>query len=151
MQTVEVDIQRCFEPVLRQSPWRARAGVGSFLTFDFGRRIRRDGHHYGQWRLWIYQANWELKHGDNKLASSDSKRHVIDLAVRRLEQTRLTQVEVDRKRNTNFTFDEYCLKVTPPNYLDTPDKRDEYWLFFMPDDEVLTVGPGGINLGSSKK
>ena len=151
MQTVEVDIQRCFEPVLRQSPWRARVGVGSFLTFDFGRRIRRDGRQYGQWRLWIYQANWVLMHGGNQLAESDRKRPVIDLAVRRLEGMPLTSVEVDHERNTTFAFADFLLKVRPANYRDEPGKRDESWLFFMPDDKVLTVGPGGISLDSSNK
>jgi hypothetical protein len=151
MQTVDVDIQKCFEPLFGQSPWRARGGVGSFLTFDFGGRIRRDGRQYGQWHLWIYQANWELKHGDQPLAGSNSKRHLIDLAVRRLERVPFTGVEVDRELNTNFTFGDFLLKVTPADYLDQPDKRDAYWLFFVPGDEVLTVGPGGINLGSSNK
>ena len=149
MRTVEVDIQQYFGPVKGQLPWRARRGVGSFLTFDFGRRISREGRQYGQWRLWIYQANWVLMHADRQLANSESKSNLIDIAVRRLEQIPLTQVEIDDKLNTKFTFGDFFLTVTAADYLDKPDKGDEYWLFFTPENEVLTVGPSGINIGPS--
>ena len=150
MKAVSVDIGQYFKPIEGLRPWRARLGVGSFLTFDFGRRIREDHHFRGEWRLWIYQATWSLLHGDRKLADSDSKQHVIELAVQRLEKANLTSVKLDPQNSvTQFAFADFRLLVSPADYLDAADERDEYWLFFMPENVVLTVGPGGVNVGPS--
>jgi hypothetical protein len=124
--------------------------VGGFLTFDFGRKVREDHHLRGEWHLWIYQAKWLLAHGHRTLANSDSKRQTIEVAVRRLEDYELTSVKFNAQSSvTEFQFGEFCLVVSPADYPDGPDERDEYWLFFMPDDTVLTVGPEGMNLGPS--
>ncbi len=152
MRTVALDIREYFKPIVGQCPWRARVGVGSFLTFDFGRRIQEDHHFRGEWHLWIYQAKWSLVHGDRKIADSDSERQTIEVAVRRLEcrGSELREVKFNPQNLvTEFMFGDFRLVVSPADYLDDPDGRDEYWLFFMPDDTVLAVGPGGINLGPS--
>jgi hypothetical protein len=150
MKTVAVDIRPYFKPIEGQRPWRVRLGYGSFLTFDFGQRFRSNGHLRGEWHLWIYQSNWLLMHHERQLADSDSDRHLIDLAVRRLEGARLTNVKFDPSTSVSeFQFDEFSLVVSPADYLADPDERDEYWLLFMPQDVVLTVGPGGVNVGPS--
>jgi hypothetical protein len=152
MRTVAVDIQEYFRPVVGQRPWRARLGVGSFLTFDFGRRIKEDHHFRGEWHLWIYLAKWSLIHGDRKLADSDSERQTIDVAIRRLEYSELRKVKFNTQNLvTEFIFGHFRLVVSPADYLEDPDDRDEYWLFFMPDNTVLTVGPGGVDLGASDR
>jgi hypothetical protein len=139
-----------FSPVKGQRPWRARLGVGSFLTFEFGPRIRANGHEHGAWHLWIYMSKWALTHRDRELVNSDSDRHAISVAVRRLEGVDFTGMKFDSKNSTTaFLFGDFRLVVTPADYLDSPDERDEYWLFFMPDNEVLTVGPGGVKVGPS--
>jgi hypothetical protein len=139
-------VPRYFDPIKGQSPWRVRLGVGSFLTFEFGSRIRANGHEHGEWHLWIYLSNWTLLHSDRELVNSDSDRHPISLAVRRLEGADFTGMEFDQKTSrTVFSFGDFQLIVTPADYLDSPDKRDQYWLFFMPHDIVLSVGPGGAN------
>jgi hypothetical protein len=152
MKTVAIDIQEYFEPLLGHRPYRARLGVGSFLTFDFGRRIKQDGHFRGEWHLWIYQAQWHLLHGNRQLTDSDSERHTIEAAIRRLENPgcELSKVTFEPQSSmTEFVFGQFRLAVSPADYLEDPDERDEQWLFFMPDNTVLTVGPGGINLGSA--
>ncbi len=89
-------------------------------------------------------------HGDRKIADSDSPRHVIDVAVRRLENVALTGVELDPARlNTTFEFEDFRLDVLPADYVDNPDGRDSYWLFFMPNREVLSIGPDGVQVCSS--
>jgi len=150
MKTVAIDIREHFRPIVGLRPWRVSLGVGSFLTFDFGRKVKEDHHLRGEWYLWIYQANWSLRHRDRKLADSDSRRTIIEVATQRLEEAELTSVSFDPQTSvTEFQFGEFYLLVSPADYLDSPDDRDEYWLFFMPGNLVLTAGPDGVSLGSS--
>src|ERR1700720_1592686 len=145
------DIRQYFGPLLHTRPWKARLGVGSFVTFEFGRRIRDHGHVHGEWHLWLYQSNWVLFHGDRRLADSDSDRHVISVSIRRLEEVTLSDVLFQpQDLKTTFVFDDFRLVVSPADYLEDADKRDHYWLLFMPNNEVLTVGPGGIQVERSE-
>jgi hypothetical protein len=121
--------------------------VGSFLTFDFGPRVRAYGHLQARWRLWIYLSNWALFHNNHELINSDADRNRIEIIAHRLEDEgrALTEVEFDsRKRVTSFSFGNFRLLVSPADYLEKADDRDDYWLFFMPHDKVLTAGPYGI-------
>jgi hypothetical protein len=151
MKAAAIDIRQYFESLLQTRSWKARLGVGSFLTFEFGRRLKNHGHVHGEWHLWIYQSNWVLLHGDRQLADSESDRRVISVSVRRLEDVPLSDVQFDYKNfKTTFVFDDFRLVVSPADYLDDTDERDHYWLLFMPDNEVLTVGPGGVRLQRSE-
>jgi hypothetical protein len=95
-------------------------------------------------------SKWTLMHCDRQLVNSDSDRRPISVAVRRLEEADFTGVQFVRRNSTTvFWFEDFRLIVTPADYLDSPDERDEYWLFFMPDSLVLTVGPGGVKIGRS--
>lgn len=150
MKTTAIDIRHYFQPVIGTRPWRVKLGVGSFLTFEFGHRIKDHGHIHGTFHLWIYQSTWVLLRGDRQLADSDSDRRVIAASIRRLEDTPLTNVDFGpHGPKTIFVFDDFRLVVSPADYLDDPDKRDHYWLFFMPNKEVLAVGPGGISVEPS--
>jgi len=141
------DIQRYFGPLLQTQPWKARLGHGSFLTFEFGRRVKNHGHVRGEWHLWIYQANWELLHGNRRLANSDSDRRVISVSVRRLEDVPLNEVSFEPEHGkSTFVFGDFRLVVSPADYLDDADDRDQFWLLFTPKNEVLSVGPGGIRV-----
>lgn len=152
MGTVTVDLRQCFGPIIGQRPWRARAGVGSFLTFDFGPKISVDGHQRGSWHLWIYMSNWVLMHGALKLVDSDSLRSAISAAVRRLEAETFDGIEVNAETHaTVFTLGNFRLTVTPADYLDNPNEASESWLFFMPDHLVLLSGPGGVEVRPSNK
>jgi len=140
------DIRQYFKPVLGSPPWRVKLGVGSFVTFEFGPRKKVDGHMQGERRLWIYLSNWMLLHGERQLVNSDTERRLISVAIRRLEGAALTDVQLDsRDFRTTFIFGGFRLVVSAADYLDDPDKRDHYWLFFMPG-EVLRVGPGGVTV-----
>lgn len=153
MKTEAVEIRQYFQPVLGVQPWRVKLGVGSFLTFDFGPRIKADRHFHGKWHLWIYLSNWELLHGNHHLVDSDADRKRIAICTRRLEETPLTGVDFDLdNRKTVFSFDDFRLMVSPADYLQGADDRDEYWIFFMPDNKILAVGPSGIHveLGSGR-
>ena len=144
------DIRRYFGPLLHTQPWKAKLGHGSFLTFEFGRRVRDRGHVHGEWHLWIYQSNWVLLHGDRELANSDSDRRVISVSIRRLEEVQLSDVRFEPgQAKSTFVFDDFRLIVSPADYLDDADDRDSYWLLFMPNNEVLSVGPGGVQVERS--
>lgn len=152
MGTVAVDIRQCFRPIIGQRPWRARVGVGSFLTFDFGPKVSVDGHQAGTWHLWIYMSNWVLMRGDLKLVDSDSHRPAISAAVRRLEAEIFDDIQFDTNtRFTVFSFGDFRLTVTPADYVDNPEEAGESWMFFMPDHLVLTSGQGGLQIGPSDK
>jgi hypothetical protein len=147
MKATAVDIREYFEPVLGTRPWRAKLGVGSFLTFEFGPRIKSHGHLHGQWHLWVYLSTWALFHGDRRLADSDSDRKLITVSVRRLEGATLTNMNFDsQSQTTTFFFEDFRLVVSPANYLETPDDRDDFWMFFVPNNEILAVGPSGVRV-----
>ncbi|SRR5579872_1100973 len=151
METVALDIHRYFDPVLGTRPWRAKPGVGSFLTFEFGKRIKAQGHYHGSWHLWIYLANWNLFHGDRKLVDSDSDRTLMKASIRRLEDEVFREITLNgRRRQTIFYFGNFRLEVKPADYLKDADHRDKYWLFFMPNNEVLSAGPSGFRIEREK-
>jgi hypothetical protein len=147
MKAVAVDIRQYFQPVFGTPPWRVKPGVGSFLTFEFGPRIKTGGHLHGRWHLWIYLSNWKLLRGERQLVDSDADRKLITISTRRLEGESLTDIDFSaRTRKTTFSFGDFRLVVSPADYLDSPDERDHYWIFFMPDNEVLAVGPAGMRV-----
>jgi len=141
-----IDVRKYFKSIVGSYPRRVRLGVGSFLTFDFSPMRRVDGHMQGEWRLWIYLSNWVLFHRHRQLVSSDTDRRLISVAIRRLEKAALTGVSVDSGDfKTTFIFGDFRLIVSPADYIDNPDERDEYWLLFTPE-EVLAVGPKGVTI-----
>jgi len=147
MKAATLDIGEYFQPVIGTLPWRVKPGVGSFLTFDFGRRTRDQGHLRGQWHLWIYLSNWRLFHGNRQLIDSDADRKRITISTRRLEQETLSAVDFNRRtQETTFSFNDFRLVVSPADYLENVGDRDHYWIFFMPNNEVLAAGPSGIHL-----
>jgi hypothetical protein len=140
-------IRQYFEPVLGARPLRVKPGVGSFLTFEFGPRSKVQGHFQARWRLWIYLSNWTLFHGDHQLLDSDADRKRITNIAHRLEkEASLTNVDFDRRsQETTFFFDDFRLVVSPADYLEDVDDRDDYWIFFMPD-KAVALGPSGIQV-----
>jgi hypothetical protein len=95
MKAAAIDIYQYFQPVLGVQPWRVKLGVSSFLTFEFGPRIKEHGHLHGQWHLWVYLANWALFHGERQLVDCDADRKLIAISARRLEKTSLTDIDFD--------------------------------------------------------
>jgi hypothetical protein len=147
MKAATIEIRHYFQPVFGTPPWRVKLGVGSFLTFEFGPRIRANGHLHGQWHLWIYLSNWTLFRGDRQLVDSEADRKLITISTRRLEGKPLTDIDFSaRTRRTTFSFGDFRLVVSPADYLDNPDERDHYWIFFMPGNKVLSVGPVGMRV-----
>jgi hypothetical protein len=144
MRATEINIREYLSLLRGKAPWRVRLGVGSFLTFEFGPRVKAGAHYRGTWHLWIYQAVWQLLRDENEIVNSDAERRYIELAVRRLEDVPLTEVEFDATSGkTIFQFREFRLAVMPADYLENADGRDHSWMLFMPENQVLSVGPRG--------
>jgi hypothetical protein len=92
-------------------------------------------------------SNWKLLRGERQLVDSDADRKLITISTRRLEGESLTDIDFNaRTRRTTFSFGDFRLVVSPADYLDSPDEQDHYWIFFMPDNEVLAVGPAGMRV-----
>ena len=146
---------RCFGPVLGKRPWRASLGFGSFLTFEFGQRVRHGRFWHGTWHLWIYMASWRLEGPHGLLATSDSPRELIRRVVPRLAAHPLTAVEIKPgARYTTFEFGRrFVLKVAPFSAEEeTNTDPADYWLFFMPRHMVLAVRPRcRISMGRSDR
>jgi hypothetical protein len=139
------DVIETLKPLVGQRPWRVRLGWGSFVTFDFGAKIQKDKHWYGTWHLWIYQSEWELLAGDQVLAHSESKRQVMDLAVQRLEHHAFQGAHVSKDLSeTTFAFGTQ-FRFVCRRYKDfrPGDDDGEYWLCFLPGNQVISVGPDG--------
>jgi len=133
------------QPLLGQKPWRARLGVGSFLTFDFGRKVKKENHWYGEWHLWIQQCEWSLGNGKREIVNSDSPRNLIELAVRNLEKHVLTKVDFSPTQSrTEFTFSGNihlrCGPYAAGSGMDTL-RHSELWMLFMPNSQVLSAVP----------
>ncbi len=131
-----------FAPIIGVKPWRARLGFGSFLTFDFGPKIRKANHLYGAWHLWIYQCEWTLSSQNKCIVHSESSRRDIERAVRTLESYPLTGIRFDpRSFQTIFAFGKK-IELTCKRYsIDLDIKHDELWMLFMPENKVLSVAP----------
>jgi hypothetical protein len=134
---------RCFQPVIGKKPWRASLGFGSFLTFEFGQRVRQGEFLHGAWHLWIYMSSWCLRGPHGMLATSDSPRDLIGRVVTRLANHPLTAVEIkQRARFTTFEFGRLFILNVMPFSMEEETSIDpaDYWMFFMPR-HVLSVRP----------
>jgi hypothetical protein len=151
MRTTAIDVRQVIQPVLGLKPTRAKLGIGSFITLDFGQLSREDHHMVGKWHFWIYQAYWFLTDAKREIVNADSERRYIDLAIPRLQEKKLTDVELNTTSlETVFRFEDFRLTVRRPDYLgDEIDARDHYWMFFMPNSQVLSVGPSEVTLTAS--
>jgi len=138
--------RRCFDPLIGKRPWRASVGWGSFITFEFGQRVKHGRFWHGSWHLWLYMCSWRLSGPTGPLATSDSPRAVIDRAVTRLAGYRLTDVEIQgRARRTTFSFgQQFALRCSPFSQDEESNNIDpgDYWMLFMPRNLILAARPG---------
>jgi hypothetical protein len=146
---------RCFQPVIGKKPYRASLGFGSFLTFEFGQRVRHGEFLHGTWHLWIYMSSWRLRGPHGLLMTSDSPRELIGRVVTRLAAHPLTAVKIEsRARSTSFKFGErFCLTVRRFS-MEEENHRDpaDYWMFVMPGHKVLSARPRfGISMDRSDR
>ncbi|MGA7219899.1 MAG: hypothetical protein WBX38_16385 [Candidatus Sulfotelmatobacter sp.] len=132
------EVDKLFRPLIGQKAWGASVGHGSFVTIEFGPR-RLDHHHYhGEWHLWLYLCDWELRSKNRLLAHSESKRKLMQLAVDNLNGLELRDIRFDSHRMaTEFAFDNNLLLQCKPYADAAPD--EELWMLFMADGQVAKL------------
>lgn len=128
-------------PLLGMTVWGARLGVGSFITAEFGSAIPpRDemSQEHGEWHLWITYAAWRLEQGIKTLAACEDSRPKIKAAIKNLNGLALLSVDVvSPALDTLFMFDDSVKLRVFPIY----SEEYEHWQLFIPDGNVLTLGP----------
>jgi hypothetical protein len=127
-------------PLVGEKGWGASLGVGSFLTLEFGSKIKASGGYvHGEWHLWIYYCAWRIERGPRVLAASEDDRPLIKKTVALLNGKTLTEVRVTSPMmDTLFAFEGALALKTFGIY----SQDAEHWMLFTPDQKVLTIGPG---------
>lgn len=133
-------IQEHVRPLIGQRAWGAAVGYGSFVTVEFGRPTATDrGRTHGEWHLWVYCCAWRLEHGERIVAASEDDRAALEEAVRRQDGLVLRSIDVVLPGlDTRFVFDDQLTLHLFGVYSEGP----EHWMLFLPDGNVLSVGPG---------
>lgn len=129
-----VHLQSILRKIYGNPAWGVRKGYGSSITFEFGkpklevrRRLIRPNQKagirhrqrlarvYGDWHLWIFCCNWEIRQDGRKLCHSESQDKKIERACSILNGQILTKVSVNSDAAISvFCFDlGGCLQTTP--------------------------------------
>jgi len=137
------EIDTLLRPLIGLRAWGAAVGYGSFVTLEFGQKRLYHRHYHGEWHLWVYLCEWELRSNDRLLAHSESKRKLMQLAIDNLNGAELKSFTFDSQRmSTDFAFD-HDLRLRCKPYTDSsPD--DECWMLFMPDGQVASLRGAGL-------
>jgi hypothetical protein len=137
-----------FRPLLGQKPWRVALGYGSFVTFEFGKKIKDGVGEYGAWHLWIYMCDWKLLKAGKVVADSEMPREQVANIVPQLQGRALRQVRIsDDLLRTDFRFDGGVV-LRCAAYADAKDD-EEQWMLFIPGHKVLSNAGGALVLQKS--
>ncbi len=141
----EKQIKVLFQPLIGIKAWGASIGWGSFVTIEFGQKHLSDHHYHGDWHLWLYQCDWELRSDGRLIAHSESQKHIMQLAIENLNGTELTDQSFDSQNGlTEFTFDNHLHLPCKPYPDAAPD--EDWWMLFMPDQQVASLSGSGLKL-----
>jgi len=136
------EIQKKIEPLLGQPAWQISLGIGSFITFEFGAVIpnaKIPERPHGEWHLWIMYGAWCLQVNDEFIAGSEDPRPKIQQAVQHMLNLNLCGIELTPPMwETRFVFDKGVVLHLLPVY----SSEYEHWILYMPDGNVLRIGPG---------
>jgi hypothetical protein len=120
--------------------WGPSVGHGSFVTIEFGEtRVTSTGSIGGEFHLWIFGAQWQIRDANRTAATSDDERPVMQAGVNLLDGSKLRRFEFDRERmSMNLFFGhDVELAITPWG-----DPEMEEWYLWLDDGTVITAGPG---------
>jgi hypothetical protein len=152
-------VQRIFKRVYGRPSWRVRKGVGSSITFEFGKPSlkvlgkvlqpnkktgrkypRRMAHMRADWHLWIYCCDWEIRQDGRRICHSESADKRIEQACTILDGQILTKVTVTpRTLQTDFHFDlGGHLRTTPYQ-----GKPMEMWNIRCPNGRYFCIRADG--------
>ncbi len=135
-------IQAKLNLLLQQKAWGVSLGFGSFLTLEFGQPLPPSEERqkiHGEWHLWLYNCAWRLEEDDKILAASGDERHKLETAIHRLEGLTLQSVNLlSPAWDVVFTFEHQVVLRLFTIY----SQDYEHWFLYVPDGNVLSVGPG---------
>lgn len=156
MKTTRV-FESAFKKLYGKPCWGVWKGIGSFLTFNFGKPhlvirepivasaeaskkvreclARRGANVKGDWRLWIYCCAWEVLSNGKKVAQSESSDNRIKRAADILTGQKLVRFTiVPRGLRCIFEFDLGGILKTKPF-----SRTHEQWLLYEPTGKVLVL------------
>jgi hypothetical protein len=82
-----------FRSVLGRAPWRVWKGHGSFLFFDFGRKLRISPMAVSGYSvITVTMAHWFIRHQATTLANSESADAVIDKSIQHFVGKQLCEI-----------------------------------------------------------
>ncbi len=137
-------VESLFRPLIGQKAWGASIGWGSFATIEFGPKHLFSHRYHGEWHFWLYQCDWQLYAGQRLLANSESKKHIMRVAMENLNGKALERASFDEgKMATEFTFGEDLRLVCQPYADATPE--EECWMLFLPDQQVVSLRKSGLH------
>lgn len=164
---LKVLTEEVFRPLTGKPCWNVQHGYAACLTLQFGDphleireprppkpdasenfnrwRTRRQIFMKGEWHLWTYACEWSVYRGE-ELVGRDTTGRKKDQAVAELDGQILTGVEADLAEGIwIFHFDLGGRLITRRYSRRSRYYSDEkeLWLFFKPDDWVLTVRADG--------
>lgn len=132
-------IEARLAPLCGLRPWKVELGHGSFVTLDFGEARTRDGSTRGAWHFWVYCCAWRLDDGDTVVAGSGDDRVGLAPKIAALTNRRLDKIDVAAPAGqTVLRFEGDTTLTLFPMATESEDYQ-----VYMPDGEVLVVGPAG--------
>jgi hypothetical protein len=156
MKTTRV-FKSAFKKLYGKPCWGVKQGLGSFLTFEFGKphlvirepivaspkaskKVRetlamRGANIHGEWHLWIYCCTWEFLLHNKQIAHSESSDKRILRATRTLNGQKLVLFSIEpRSGRCTFEFDLGGVLETRPF-----SRTHEQWLLYEPSGKVLVL------------
>ncbi len=135
-------ITKIFKPLLGQTAWNVKLGIGSFLTMEFGKSISISvNDKRGEWYLWIYCSGWYIENPNNIFIGSEDSRNILRKEVQALEGHKIEDILISTVAfETKFVFDDgIVLHTFPLSFRDDCDS----WKLFTPEKKVLVINPNG--------
>jgi hypothetical protein len=145
-QATVLDAEESVRQLVGKPAWGSRIGFGTFLTIEFGKRIRplvKIAVPSGEWHLWLYGCDWRIEQSGEVVAASQDTREHLMAAARRLEGKILESVSLDSPAyDATYRFNGGVILRTFSIYSEEGGMRS--WYLFTPVGKVLAVGPGSI-------
>jgi hypothetical protein len=128
--------------IVGRQAWGVKAGMGSFLTMEFGSRIKKpDADERGEWHFWVYCCSWRIEQNEHIVLGCEDSKVKIEAFLHKFEKSTLESFEVTLpgldailKFDTGLTLKLFTINT----------EDEDQWMLFTPNDKVLVVGPSGM-------
>lgn len=90
--------------------------------------------------MWVYCCSWRIERDGHSLAGSGDLREQMGVAIGHLEQKQLNSFEVWPSGDALIQLESgISLKLFATQ---SAGSDDAHWMLFMPEGQVLVIGPG---------